>query len=132
MRESFLLPAPLYRLGMRMRVSQFYRVKTVLCRTNPIILFFLDNIVFFYRKMPTQNYDASYITFRKQAGVLAGYKANLNAASLANYNFVRREQPTYQSADVITMRKQGGCFCSQDASGVAFNRQTPGPCGCSR
>ena len=82
--------------------------------------------------MPTAIYDASLITFRKRAAVLYGYKNNLNAAALVNYNIVRSEQPTFESGEIITTRKQGGCFCAQDASGVSFNRSAPGACNCGR
>jgi len=78
--------------------------------------------------MPTAIYDASYITFRRRAGVLYGYKNNINTAAAANYNIVRTEQPTLQTGEIITTRRQGGCIAAQDASGVAFNRQNPGPC----
>lgn len=78
--------------------------------------------------MPTAIYDSSYLTFRKRAGVLSGYKANLNAASLVNYNVVRKEQPTLQSGEIITTRRQGACICAQDASGISFNRSACGPC----
>ena len=81
--------------------------------------------------MPTAVYDASYITFRKRAAVLYGYSNNLKNAAAANYNVVRREQPTYQTSEIIETRRQGGCIAAQDASGVSFNRPSPGPCsGC--
>ena len=80
--------------------------------------------------MPTAIYDASLITFRKRAAVLYGYKNNINNAALVNYNVVRSEQPTLQSGEIITTRRQGKCICAQDASGVSFNRSAPGACGC--
>jgi hypothetical protein len=82
--------------------------------------------------MPTAIFDASLITFRARSKVLYGYNQNLKAAQVANYNTVLREQPTLQSSEIISTRQQGGCFCAQDASGIAFNRQTPGPCSCGR
>ncbi|NBO71525.1 MAG: hypothetical protein EBU66_12660 [Bacteroidetes bacterium] len=78
--------------------------------------------------MPTAIYDASYITFRRRAGVLYNYKNNINTAANGNYNIVRKEQPTFQTGEIITTRRQGGCIAAQDASGVPFNRQNPGPC----
>lgn len=84
------------------------------------------------RKMPTAVYDSSYLTFRKRAGVLSAYKSGLNAAAVVDYNLVRREQPTLQTAEIIITRKQGACFCAQDASGIAFNRNSSGPCSCAR
>lgn len=81
--------------------------------------------------MPTAIYDSSYLTFRKRAATLYGYSNNLKNAAAANYNVVRREQPTLQSGEIITTRRQGGCIAAQDASGISFNRPSPGPCsGC--
>jgi len=128
MRGFFLHLALLYRHGMRMRESLFYKEKYAPYRINPIIRFYLDKVVYYCRKMPTAIYDASYITFRRRAGVLYGYKNNINTAAAANYNIVRTEQPTLQTGEIITTRRQGGCIAAQDASGVAFNRQNPGPC----
>ena len=82
--------------------------------------------------MPTAVYDASLITFRKRAGVLYGYKNNIAAAAAVDYNVVRSEQPTLQSGEIITTRRQGGCFCAQDAAGEPFNRSAPGACNCGR
>jgi len=83
--------------------------------------------------MPTAIYDASLITFRKRASVLYGFNANMKAAAAANYHVIQNEQPTFQTAEILLTRKQGGCFCSQDASGIPFNsRTTSGACGCAR
>jgi hypothetical protein len=82
--------------------------------------------------MPTSIFDASYITFRKRAAVLYGYNNNLTTAAASNYNIVRKEQPTLQSAEIISTRRQGGCICAQDALGQSFNRPTSGACGCGR
>jgi hypothetical protein len=79
--------------------------------------------------MPTAVYDSSYLTFRKRAGVLSAYKASLNAVEGVT---VRTEQPTLQSGEIITTRKQGACFCADANAGNSFNRPAPGPCGCSR
>lgn len=82
--------------------------------------------------MPTAIYDSSYLTFRKRAGVLAGYNAALQAGALSNYNIVRREQTSEPTLEVVTTRRQGGCFCTDAANGTPFNRSAPGPCGCAR
>lgn len=82
--------------------------------------------------MPTAIYDSSYLTFRKRASVLSGYKANLNAYAATEYNLVRKEQPTLQTAEIIITRRQGPCFCAQDASGGNFNRSPCGPCSGAR
>jgi hypothetical protein len=79
--------------------------------------------------MPTSIYDSSYLTFRRRAGVLSAYKASLNAVEGVT---VRTEQPTLQSGEVITTRKQGACFCAEANAGNSFNRSAPGACGCAR
>jgi hypothetical protein len=81
--------------------------------------------------MPTTVYDASLLTFRKRAKALYAYNAGLTEAVNAGAS-VRREQPTLQSGEVITTRKQGGCFCTNDAAGLSMTAQGPGPCGCAR
>jgi hypothetical protein len=82
--------------------------------------------------MPTAIYDSSYLTFRRRAAVLYGYNNNLKAAQVVDYNTVRKEQPTLQSGEIITTRKQGGCICASDAAGLSFQPNAPGPCGCAR
>lgn len=82
--------------------------------------------------MPTSIFDSSYLTFRRRAAVLYGYKNSLDTASASNYNIVRKEQPTLQTSEILGTRKQGGCICAMDASGIPFNRGTPGPCNCGR
>lgn len=129
--------------GITQRESLNFKERTVPYRISLIILCCLDRqrlaltgsprIILYtiIRKMPTAIYDSSYLTFRKRAGVLAGYKANITAASASNYNFVRTEQPTLQTGEIITTRRQGGCFCTEDANGTPFNRASPGKCGCA-
>lgn len=83
--------------------------------------------------MPTTIYDSSYLTFRKRAAVLYGYKNSINNAALIDPSIVRTEQPTLQTSEIIPTRQQGGCICSMDAAGLPLNsRSTTGPCGCSR
>jgi hypothetical protein len=82
--------------------------------------------------MPTAVYDASYITFRKRAGVMAAYKSTIDTALNSQNLLVRKEQPTFQSGEIITTRKQGGCICTENNLGQSFNRQGPGACGCAR
>jgi len=81
--------------------------------------------------MPTAIFDASLITFRKRAGTLAAYKTALDTQNTTD-NVVRREQPTFQSGEIITTRKQGRCICNDNNANNGFNRQTPGACGCAR
>jgi hypothetical protein len=82
--------------------------------------------------MPTAIYDSSYLTFRRRSAVLYGYNNNLKAAQVADYNTVRKEQPTLQSGEVITTRKQGGCICAANAAGLSIQANAPGACGCAR
>ena len=82
--------------------------------------------------MPTAVYDASYLTFRKRAKTLSAYYTAQQAQINANNLVVRSEQPTFQSGEVITTRKQGGCFCTNDAAGLSATEQGPGACGCAR
>lgn len=79
--------------------------------------------------MPTAVYDASYLTLRKQAKSLYGYKAAIDTGIAAGTTR-RTEQPTMQMAEVILVRKQGGCFCTADAAAQSATRQGPGPCSC--
>lgn len=81
--------------------------------------------------MPTAVFDASLITFRKRAGTLAAFKTNLDLQNTTS-NVVKREQPTFQSGEIITTRRQGTCICNDNNANNNFNRQTPGACGCSR
>lgn len=84
------------------------------------------------RKMPTAVYDSSYLTMRKRAKTLYAFAASVETARNGGSATVRTEQPTLQSGEVIIIRKQGGCFCSNDASGLSMTAQGPGPCSCSR
>jgi len=76
--------------------------------------------------MPTDNYDASLVAMRKRNGVVAAYRTNLaTAQNTVDYNVVRKEQPTYQSAQVVAMRSGGqGCVC--DTSTTGYTRRIVG------
>lgn len=76
--------------------------------------------------MSTRNYDASYLTLKKQAKALYAYNA-ANSAAVAAGTSVRREQPSQQTLDVVTLRMQGGCICAKDAANIA-DFTGPGPC----
>jgi len=73
-------------------------------------------------------YDASLITFRKRAKALNAYYTAIKAANNSGGGCVRREQGNYQTGEVIPTRKQGGCFCAQDAAGQSIQPNAPGPC----
>ncbi len=81
--------------------------------------------------MPTTVYDASLITHRKRAGVLAAWY-NQNQSLVNTGASVLREQPTVQMAEVITTRKQGTCYCSEANAGLSIQPNAPGACGCGR
>ena len=72
--------------------------------------------------MPTDNYDASLVMKRKQAAVLAGY----NSALQADVKTVRREQPSYQSAETVALRKIGACTCDSAVPAPYVHRSVPG------
>ena len=61
--------------------------------------------------MPVANRDCSELTRRRNAMALYGWKSQTETAN-TNGNFVRREQATSVTLDVVTQRKQGGCYCS--------------------
>ena len=81
--------------------------------------------------MSTRNNDASLLTKRKQAGVLAAYHSNLQATLNGGgpaAASVRVEQPTQQSLAVVIQRQQGNCICNRtDAYDLG---SAPGRCGC--
>lgn len=81
--------------------------------------------------MPTAIYDSSYLTFRRRAGVLSAYNSALATASTTDYNVVRKEQPTLQTGEIVTTRRQGGCFCT-GGSIQNVMRSATGPCSCAR
>lgn len=79
--------------------------------------------------MPTTNRDASELTRRRKAKALYAYNST-NTAAVAAGTSVRREQPTFATLDIVTLRNQGGCFCTTDASANPYDFQAPGGCGC--
>jgi hypothetical protein len=81
--------------------------------------------------MPTAVYDASYITFRNRAKTLYAFN-NVRQTAVNSGASVRPEQAAPQTAEVIITRKQGGCFCSNDAAGLSITRQGEGACSCGR
>ena len=80
--------------------------------------------------MPTAVFDASYLTFRQRAKTLSAFYA-ANTAAVNAGTSVLREQPTVQMAEVITTRKQGGCFCTNDAAGLTMTGNVGASCGCT-
>lgn len=82
--------------------------------------------------MPTAVYDSSYLTFRNRAKVLYGFNAAVEAARQMNPYITAREQLNAPTAEVIVVRKQGGCFCTNDAAGLPATNNGVGPCSCAR
>jgi hypothetical protein len=78
--------------------------------------------------MPTTNADSSERTRQKRAMALYAFNNQLVQANALNgFTGVRREQVNTQTLDVATERKQGGCYCSDLASGTYNFR---GGCRC--
>ena len=70
------------------------------------------------QKMPTDNYDASLVMQRKRNSTIKAFNNNLtNSKNTVNYNIVRNEQPTAQSAEVVAQRSGQGCVCDTSTSG---------------
>jgi hypothetical protein len=76
--------------------------------------------------MSTRNTDASLITKIRQAKALYAYNTELQQAQNNNAT-TRQEQTNTQTLDVVTLRKQGGCYCSPTANVYDFSG---GACGC--
>jgi hypothetical protein len=82
--------------------------------------------------MPTAVYDASYLTFRKRAKTLYAFAAAVDTARETQPYTTAREQLNAPTAEVIITRKQGGCFCTNDAAGLSATNNGQGPCSCAR
>lgn len=85
--------------------------------------------------MPTAVFDASLLTYRKQAKALYAFQAaRSNAIQTATGGgfVVARPEYVLGTGDNFAIQKQGGCICSDDAAGAGINRQAPGACGCAR
>jgi len=79
--------------------------------------------------MPPANRDSSELTRRRTAKALYAWKSNTDSAN-ATGNFVRREQATFGTLDVVTQRKQGGCYCADSLAGTYDF--VGGGCGCTQ
>lgn len=67
--------------------------------------------------MPLGNRDASELTRRRKAMALNAWKTNTDAAN-TNGTIVRREQTSSVTLDIVTQRKQGGCYCAAALAGT--------------
>jgi hypothetical protein len=79
--------------------------------------------------MPVANIDASEVSKKNRMKMLFAWKsANTVAVNLGVS--VLQEQPTFQSAQVVIDRRQGGCKCSADASENPYQFNGLTKCGC--
>ena len=79
--------------------------------------------------MTLTNFDASQIAMKKRQKALFAWKSGNDSLVNAGRS-VRIEQPTYQSAEVIAMRRQGGCKCTTDALANPYEFNGLSQCGC--
>ena len=79
--------------------------------------------------MPLENRDASQIGIKNRMKMLYAWKS-VNTTAVNNGGSVLKEQPTYQSAEVVAMRRQGGCKCTTDASNDPYQFNGLSQCGC--
>ena len=76
--------------------------------------------------MSTRNTDASYMTQIRKARALYAYNRQIQQAQDLGTTS-RQEQTNTQTLDIVTLRKQGGCFCSTTGNVYEFSG---GACGC--
>jgi hypothetical protein len=79
--------------------------------------------------MTLTNFDASQITLKQKQKALSTWKSN-NDVLVSIGRSVLHEQPTFQSNEVVIMRKQGGCKCAADASANPYQFNGLSQCGC--
>jgi hypothetical protein len=70
--------------------------------------------------MTLTNFDSSLLSLKKSQKALYAWKNN-NDASVNVGGSVLKEQPTYQSANVVAMRKYGECVCLKDTSANPYD-----------
>ena len=78
--------------------------------------------------MPLANRDASELTRKRRAMALYAYNAQLRTAQTSADGSVRREQNSSVTLDIVTARKQGGCYCVCAADPNGCYEKTS--CGC--
>jgi len=79
--------------------------------------------------MTLTNFDASQITLKQRQKALSTWKSN-NDAEVNLGRSALKEQPTFQSNEVVIMRKQGGCKCATDALENPYQFNGLSQCGC--
>lgn len=78
-----------------------------------------------YVEMPVSNFDSSDLTRVRRAMALAAYQTTQAAAVQAGTS-LRVEQTSSQTLDVVTARRQGGCYCAD-----AYTYTNKNTCGCN-
>jgi hypothetical protein len=76
--------------------------------------------------MPPRNTDSSDLTRKRRAMALYAF-SSANEPFVNAGTSVRREQTAFATLDVVTARKQGGCYCTDLRNGT-YDRG--GDCGC--
>ena len=79
--------------------------------------------------MTLTNFDASQIAIKKRQKALYAWKSG-NDSLVSTGRSVLSEQATYQSAEDVAMRRQGGCKCTADASASPYDFNGLSQCGC--
>jgi len=79
--------------------------------------------------MTLTNTDASQITLKQKQKALSTWKSNNDVLVNLGRSSLR-EQPTFQSNEVVIMRRQGGCKCAQDALENPYQFNGLSQCGC--
>ena len=80
--------------------------------------------------MPTRNFDSSLLTKRKQAKANATFSTAVDAGVTAGTT-VRHLQSTNQSAELVTEKNLGKCYCTTDATANPYEfNPSGGSCGC--
>jgi hypothetical protein len=77
--------------------------------------------------MSTRNFDSSLLTKRRQAKALAAFYTN----TVSGNTTVKREQTNNQTANVVTERNLGRCYCTTDATSNPYEFN-PSNCGCAK
>lgn len=79
--------------------------------------------------MTLTNMDASQITLKQRQKALSTWKSNNDSLVIIGLSTLK-EQPTFQSNEVVIMRRQGGCKCTKDASDNPYEFNGLSQCGC--
>jgi hypothetical protein len=80
-------------------------------------------------RMTLTNFDASQIAMKKRQKALFAWKSANDSLVNAGRS-VLSEQPSYQSAEDVAMRRQGGCKCTTDALANPYEFNGLSQCGC--